>query len=64
MARMGSQLQYHLYAPPLPHTSSLSRHQLAVNAFFLSPTLREDLQRRAEAIAQGLGPGEGAEIGG
>lgn len=40
---------YHLYQPPLPHVAAHNQHQLAMNAFFISPTLREDLQKRAEA---------------
>ena len=30
----------------------------------MSPSLREELQRRNEALWQGLGPGEGAEVSG
>lgn len=43
-------LQYHLQAPPLPHTSNLHPHHLAQAAYFLSPSLKEDLFRRNEAI--------------
>ncbi|KAK0545967.1 PAB-dependent poly(A)-specific ribonuclease subunit 3 [Tilletia horrida] len=41
---------YHLYAPALPHISNLSPHHLALHSFFMSPTLREELQRKNEAI--------------
>lgn len=43
-------LQYHLSAPPLPHTSNLHPQHLAHHAHFMSPSLREDLFRRNEAI--------------
>ncbi|KAK0519480.1 PAB-dependent poly(A)-specific ribonuclease subunit 3 [Tilletia horrida] len=41
---------YHLYAPALPHISNLSPHHFALHAFFMSPHLREELQRKNEAI--------------
>lgn len=43
-------LQYHLQAAPLPHTSNLHPHHLAQAAYFMSPTLRQDLFRRNDAI--------------
>lgn len=43
-------LQYHLSAPPLPHTSNLHPQHMAQHAYFMSPSLREDLFRRNEAI--------------
>lgn len=43
-------LQYHLSAPPLPHTSNLHPQHLAQHSYFMSPKLREDLFRRNEAI--------------
>lgn len=49
------QLQYHLYQPSLPHVSNVSNiphHQLIAQQFFMSPSLREDLQRRHEALSQ------------
>jgi PAB-dependent poly(A)-specific ribonuclease subunit 3 len=51
---MSSQLQYHLYQPALPHVSGQSSHpaQVIQQTFFMSPSLREDLQRRQEATAQ------------
>ncbi|KAE8249435.1 hypothetical protein A4X03_0g6610 [Tilletia caries] len=41
---------YHLYAPALPHISNLSPHHFALHSFFMSPALREELQRKNEAI--------------
>ncbi|KAI9203946.1 uncharacterized protein BJ171DRAFT_507112 [Polychytrium aggregatum] len=49
-------LQYHLYAPPLPHVSSLPPHQKTIHAFFMSDKLREDLQRRTEATLVSIDP--------
>ncbi|GAA97963.1 hypothetical protein E5Q_04643 [Mixia osmundae IAM 14324] len=57
-------LNYHLYAPALPHVANLTPQQQAVCGFFMSPTLREDLHLKSDAIAQGISPGEGTEIGG
>lgn len=54
------QLYYHLYQPPLPHISSHNPQQLALHSFFISPTLREDLQKRAEALV----PVDGLDIPG
>lgn len=53
-------MYYHLYQPPLPHISSHNPQQLALNSLFISPTLREDLQKRAEALA----PVDGLDIPG
>ncbi|KAJ3092231.1 PAB-dependent poly(A)-specific ribonuclease subunit 3 [Quaeritorhiza haematococci] len=49
-------LQYHLYTTPLPHISNLHPHQKTIHAFFMSDKLREDLQRRSEAVWQILDP--------
>lgn len=43
-------LQYHLSAPPLPHTSNLHPHHMAHHAYFMDSNLREELFRRNEAI--------------
>lgn len=43
------QLNYHLYAPPLPHTSNQHPHQLAINSFFMPPTIRETLQKSMQS---------------
>lgn len=51
-------LQYHLYAPPLPHVSNLHPHHLTANAFFLSPNQREGLQRKQEAMHAFVPPPE------
>lgn len=51
-------LQYHLYAPPLPHVSNLHPHHLTANAFFLSPNQREELQRKQEAMHASVPPPE------
>lgn len=55
-------LQYHLSAPPLPHTSNLHPQHLAHHAHFMSPSLREDLFRRNEAI--NVSAPSPAELGG
>ncbi|EGF99407.1 uncharacterized protein MELLADRAFT_40296, partial [Melampsora larici-populina 98AG31] len=47
------QLNYHLYAPPLPHSSNQHPHQLAINSFFLPASIRETLQKKSAAILQG-----------
>ncbi|PWN26353.1 hypothetical protein BDZ90DRAFT_233480 [Jaminaea rosea] len=60
--RQRQPLQYHLSAPPLPHTSNLHPHHLAQSAYFMSPTLREDLFRRNEAIHASAPPPH--ELGG
>ncbi|MBW0534771.1 hypothetical protein O181_074486 [Austropuccinia psidii MF-1] len=46
-------LNYHLYAPPLPHSSNQHPHQLALNSFFMPPSIRETLQKKSAAILQG-----------
>ncbi|KAG0145336.1 hypothetical protein CROQUDRAFT_658780 [Cronartium quercuum f. sp. fusiforme G11] len=46
-------LNYHLYAPPLPHSSNQHPHQLAINSFFLPASVRETLQKKSAAILQG-----------
>ncbi|SPO36680.1 related to Pab1 dependent poly(A)-specific ribonuclease PAN3 [Pseudozyma flocculosa] len=51
-------LQYHLYAPPLPHVSNLHPHHLSAHAFFLSPNQREELQRKQEAMHASVPPPE------
>ena len=43
-------LQYHLYAPPLPHVSNLHPAHLSAHAFFMPPNPREEAQRKLEAI--------------
>lgn len=45
------QLQYHLYHPALPHLTPthLSPHAHLMQTFFMSPQLREELQRKQEA---------------
>ncbi|KAI9795510.1 MAG: PAB-dependent poly(A)-specific ribonuclease subunit 3 [Piccolia ochrophora] len=47
-------LQYHLYAPLGPHRENLLAYQRAAHDFFLSDSLREELQRKAEASLQVL----------
>ncbi|KAI8819981.1 kinase-like domain-containing protein [Fimicolochytrium jonesii] len=47
-------LQYHLYTTPLPHISNLHPHQKTIHAFFMADKLREELQRKSEAIQQVL----------
>ncbi|KAJ3300231.1 PAB-dependent poly(A)-specific ribonuclease subunit 3 [Borealophlyctis nickersoniae] len=49
-------LQYHLYTSPLPHVSNLHPHQKTIHAFFMSDKLREELQRKSEAVQQVLDP--------
>ncbi|KAN0065501.1 PAB-dependent poly(A)-specific ribonuclease subunit 3 [Thecaphora frezii] len=51
-------LQYHLYAPPLPHVSNLHPHHLSAHAFFLAPNQREELQRKQEAMHASVPPPE------
>lgn len=41
------QLDYHLYTSPLPHVGS---SQSPIRSFFLSSSLREDLQKRSAAL--------------
>lgn len=48
-------LQYHLYASPAPHRTNLEPYQRTIHDFFMSNTLREDFQRKSEAIHQTLG---------
>jgi PAB-dependent poly(A)-specific ribonuclease subunit 3 len=36
----------------LPHITNLHPSQLQIHSFFLSPTLREDLQRRSAALQE------------
>ncbi|WFD29511.1 PAB-dependent poly(A)-specific ribonuclease subunit 3 [Malassezia sp. CBS 17886] len=55
-------LQYHLYAPPQPHVSNLHPAQLASMAFFMDPGMREEMQRRQEALFTGSGPGGGPPL--
>lgn len=45
------QLHYHLYHPSLPHLTPthLSQHAHLMQTFFMSPQLREELQRKQEA---------------
>nr|CDI56538.1 related to Pab1 dependent poly(A)-specific ribonuclease PAN3 [Melanopsichium pennsylvanicum 4] len=57
-AKLRQPLQYHLYAPPLPHVSNLHPHHLTANAFFLNPNQREELQRRQEAMLASVPPPE------
>ena len=47
-------LQYHLYAPMAPHRENLSAYQRAAQDFFISPDLREELQRKSAATLQTL----------
>ncbi|KNC98622.1 hypothetical protein, variant 1 [Spizellomyces punctatus DAOM BR117] len=49
-------LQYHLYSSALPHISNLHPHQKTIHAFFMSDRLREELQRKSEAVQQVLDP--------
>ncbi|KAJ3069029.1 PAB-dependent poly(A)-specific ribonuclease subunit 3 [Podochytrium sp. JEL0797] len=49
-------LQYHLYAPALPHVSNIAPHQKHIQHFFMDDKLRETLQRRSEAIRAVLDP--------
>lgn len=46
------QLQYHLYSTQLPHTSNLQPNQRNHLSFFMSDSLREDIQKRMEAVYQ------------
>ncbi|KTW27399.1 hypothetical protein T552_02378 [Pneumocystis carinii B80] len=48
-------LQYHLYASPAPYRTNLEPYQRTIHDFFMSDTLREDLQKKSEAIHQTLG---------
>lgn len=54
LTSLRNQLQYHLYQPALPHVSAAESNpiHLVQQTFFMSPSLREDLQRRMEATAQ------------
>ncbi|KAI9814241.1 MAG: PAB-dependent poly(A)-specific ribonuclease subunit 3 [Pycnora praestabilis] len=47
-------LQYHLYAPLGPHREHLLAYHRTAHDFFISDSLREDLQRKAEASLQVL----------
>ncbi|KAF3926808.1 hypothetical protein ABW20_dc0101017 [Dactylellina cionopaga] len=47
-------LQYHLYAPIGPHKQNLLSYQKTVHDLFLKDSIREDLQRKAEATLQTL----------
>ncbi|POW07939.1 hypothetical protein PSTT_07854 [Puccinia striiformis] len=38
-------LNYHLYAPPLPHSSNQHPNQLSLNQFFMPTSIRETLQK-------------------
>ncbi|KAI8813107.1 hypothetical protein BJ742DRAFT_521287 [Cladochytrium replicatum] len=49
-------LQYHLYIQSLPYVSNLHPNQKSINSFFMSDRLREELQRRNEAVLQSLDP--------
>jgi PAB-dependent poly(A)-specific ribonuclease subunit 3 len=51
LVRVSLQLQYHLYHPALPHLTPphLNAHQHIMQTFFMSPTIREELQRKQEA---------------
>ncbi|KAL0091718.1 hypothetical protein J3Q64DRAFT_1846468 [Phycomyces blakesleeanus] len=42
-------LQYHMYAPLLPHISNLHPHQKTLQSFFIPENLREQLFKRNEA---------------
>ncbi len=57
-AKIRQPLQYHQYAPPLPHVSNLHPHHLASHAFFLHPSQQEELQRKQEAIHANIPPPE------
>ncbi|KAF4421145.1 PAN2-PAN3 deadenylation complex subunit PAN3 [Colletotrichum fructicola] len=45
-------LQYHLYAPVGPYRDDLAPFQRQVHDFFIPDKLREDMQRRSEALQQ------------
>lgn len=47
-------LQYHLYTPLGPHRENLLPYQRAAHDFFISDSLREDLQRKSAAALQTL----------
>ncbi|KAG4301859.1 hypothetical protein PCK1_001835 [Pneumocystis canis] len=47
-------LQYHLYASHAPYRVNLEPYQRTIHDFFMSDTLREDLQKKSEAIHQVL----------
>ncbi|KNZ47039.1 hypothetical protein VP01_672g2 [Puccinia sorghi] len=53
MSNFQRPLNYHLYAPPLPHSSNQHPHQLALNKFFMPASIRETLQKKSAAILQG-----------
>ncbi|PWN47714.1 hypothetical protein IE53DRAFT_371232 [Violaceomyces palustris] len=57
-AKVRQPLQYHLYAPPLPHVSNLHPHHLSAHAFFLDPNQRDELQRKQEAMHASVPPPE------
>ncbi|KAI8452375.1 hypothetical protein BY996DRAFT_6431867 [Phakopsora pachyrhizi] len=46
-------LNYHLYAPPLPHSSNQHPDQLLSNSFFMPASIHETLQKKSAAILQG-----------
>ncbi|KAK6524857.1 PAB-dependent poly(A)-specific ribonuclease subunit 3 [Arthrobotrys megalospora] len=47
-------VQYHLYAPIGPHKQNLLSYQRTVHDLFLKDSVREDLQKKAEASLQTL----------
>ncbi|KAI9104855.1 hypothetical protein DFS34DRAFT_645550 [Phlyctochytrium arcticum] len=55
-------LQYHLYNSPLPHVAVPSSHHQSVHAFFINDRLREELQRKSEAVQQVFDPTESQAI--
>lgn len=57
-AKIRQPLQYHLYAPPMPHVSNLHPQHLSANAFFMSSEEREELQRKNDALHAGVPPPE------
>lgn len=47
-------LQHHLYAPLGPHRENLLGYQRNVHDFFISETLRQDMQKKSDATLQVL----------
>lgn len=45
-------INYHLYAAIGPHADNLTPYQKSIHDLFLSDRLREDLQRKSEAVQQ------------
>jgi PAB-dependent poly(A)-specific ribonuclease subunit 3 len=57
-SRAPQPLSYAMHTAPLPHVSNLHPHHLSSHAFFLSPTQREELARRNDAVHAAAVPPE------